>query len=32
MSHWFGIRPWELDLLTEAEIDAYRSALAQIER
>lgn len=32
MSHYFGIRPWEADLLTPIEAEVYRLALADIER
>lgn len=30
LSHWFGIRPWEIDLLTFGEIEVYIRALEKI--
>ena len=32
LSHFFGIQPWELDLLTENETAVYRAALAEIRK
>jgi hypothetical protein len=32
MSHHFGIRPWELELLTYDELRFYQDALAEMHR
>lgn len=32
LSHLFGIRPWELDLLTPVELDEYLTAADDFER
>lgn len=32
LSHWFGIKPWHVERMTFAEINAYIEALNDIRR
>lgn len=29
MAHWFGVRPWELDMLTDLEVSVLMARLEQ---